>query len=356
MTLNNSYSQYLTHKLNGVNDKLLSSINIEIADLKDNERLLQGALEIKARQDVITQIERDIEMEELRTLNKSLAKSVDFNRSLQTKSINPVNFRPTSSHTLLNYLEKDYAIEKLRTLNESINLQASLMASKQEPITTQHEMSSSALNDLMVKQALVNDNLRSHLLVHKPGEECSICSPNNIYINTLRHNTDNLRSFLKSSIKENQTIRTVVASVKPNVVFSTSKGFRKDSEPLSYSEYLKLFTNTYRPVDENHLTRPLTYDQRFYETAAKLNNSLNRSLSRSDLYDRDYDYDQYNEDTVYRQNKYSNKYHEFNSSKLPRKVARSRSLNRSYTVHDRPWSYGKVETPHYDFTKLRLSK
>ena len=146
-------------------------------------------------------------------------------------------------------------------------------------------------------------------------------------------------------------------------VFTKSKNFKK-AQPLSYSEYLKLF-NTYEAVDEN-LTRPLTYDKRLYQTRPattsslnrSLNKSLNRSLSRSDLYDRGYEYDMNDDEAVYQQNKYYNKYHEFNSSQIPRKVSRlrSRSLNRSYGMHDKPWSYGKVETPHYDHTNLRLSK
>ncbi len=64
------------------------------------------------------------------------------------------------------------------------------------------------------------------------------------------------------------------------------------------------------------------------------------------------------DETVYRHNKYYNKFHEFNSTQKSRKDddLRSRSMNKSYSMHEKPWSYGKVETPHYEYTNLRLKK
>ncbi len=208
MALDRSYREYLTQKLADVNDKLVSTISTEMSDLKAEEKLLLTSMEIKARQDVIEQIERDIEIEELRKQNRILRNSINLNSSLARTTS---TLRPRTSHNLLRYLEKDHAIETLKNLNESLQLQTSMQLAKQQQLST------SALNDLLVKQALINDNLRTHLLVHKPGEECAICSPNNIYVSSLRHNNDNLRTFLQDTIKENKA-KNEAMKIKPNVV------------------------------------------------------------------------------------------------------------------------------------------
>lgn len=103
-----------------------------------------------------------------------------------------------------------------------------------------------------------------------------------------------------------------------------------------------------------------TYDKKF--------KSLSNSLNRSDFYDRDNEYDLDDNDTVYKKNKYHNKYHTFNYSTLdhnmPRKTFRSteslRSNNRHRYLkkaeHNKPWSYGKVNTPHYEYRDTKLSK
>ena len=138
-------------------------------------------------------------------------------------------------------------------------------------------------------------------------------------------------------------------------MYSNSKKYKK-ARPLTYSEYLKLFDEY-----EEEQPKPPTYDQQFYETAktSSLSSSLGRSFNRSDFYERENQYNLDDEDTVYKQNKYYNKYHEFNSS-LNRQASKSAgSLSRSAKLrkaeHDKPWSYGKVETPHYEWTQMRLT-
>lgn len=205
-----AYTEYLTQKLIDVNDKLSSSFHLQLEKLKTDEALLQTALEVKTRQDLITHLERDVEIEDLKKLNTSLIKSMDLDPSLMKSNIRLTNTASAgSNHALINYLEKELAIEKLKTLNEKLELQQKLMHTK--PVS---HLRTTVMSDYLLKQALMNDNLRSHFLVHKPGAECNICSPNSIYINTLRHSSDNLRTFLKNSMDENK----LKNSVTPNVV------------------------------------------------------------------------------------------------------------------------------------------
>ncbi len=208
MTLNSSYTEYLNQKLSDVNEKLISTIGTEMSNLKTDEKILLSAMELKARQDVIEQIKRDIEIEELRKQNRILRNSINLNSSL-ARTVS--NVRSRTSHNLLHYLEKDHAIETLKTLNDSLQMKTNLLLAKQEPLST------TALNDMLVKQALINDNLRTHLLVHKPNEDCSICSPNNNLLGSLRHNNNNLRTYLQNTIKENK-VKTEALRAKPNVV------------------------------------------------------------------------------------------------------------------------------------------
>lgn len=139
-------------------------------------------------------------------------------------------------------------------------------------------------------------------------------------------------------------------------MYSNSKKFTSKAKPLTYSEYLKLFD------EYEEVVKPPTYDQKFYQQqTSNFSGSLGRSLTRADLYDRDNQYNLEDDDTVYKQNKYSNKYHEFNSSlnrmtnsKSAGNLSRSQKLRKAQ--HEKPWSYGKVETPHYEWTQMRMSK
>ena len=240
----NTYAEHLTQKLSDVNEKLSASINTELSRLKDDENYLQSALESKSRQDLISHIENDLELERLSN-SLSLGKSISslstarsnqeliqhLERDLEIEKLKQLNktleanllrsslsSRPESAsdtnHNFVNYLERDLAIEKQKILSESMNLKSKLLSSQLNRSTN---VGTAALREHFLRQSLANDSLRSHFLVHKPGEECSICSPNNVYINTLKHSTNNLRTFLKNSIDENKDF-VGVQKVAPNVV------------------------------------------------------------------------------------------------------------------------------------------
>lgn len=203
LTANDAYVEYLTHKLNETNDKLSSSISLELSELKNEEMYLQSLLESKARKELISTIERDLAMDSLKTnkLNHSLRNSNTLTHSLNNNS------------KYIGYLERDLEIEKLKALNDTINSRALATTA-----TERFDRSNTTdLYDNLLRQSLKNDSLRSHFLVHKPGEECSICSPNNIYINTLRHSSDNLKSFLHKSINPHEK-KKEEPKIAPNVV------------------------------------------------------------------------------------------------------------------------------------------
>ena len=206
LNTNDPYVEYLASKLNETNDKLSTSINLELSELKDEEKYLQDLLESKAREELITNIETDLAMDSLRT--KKLRQSLR-NSNLLTQSFN-------NNTKLIGYLERDLEIEKLKALNDTINSRTLLVTSATERLSGN---STTDLYDKLLKQSLKNDSLRSHFLVHKPGEECSICSPNSIYINTLRHSSDNLKSFLQKSITPHEKHKKEEPRIAPNVVY-----------------------------------------------------------------------------------------------------------------------------------------
>ena len=244
LNTNDPYVEYLASKLNETNDKLSTSINLELSELKDEEKYLQDLLESKAREELITNIETDLAMDSLRTkkLRQSLRNSnlltQSFNNnskligyleadlamdSLRTQNLrqslrnsNPLDQSLNNNTKLIGYLERDLEIEKLKALNDTINSRTLLVTSATERLSGN---STTDLYDKLLKQSLKNDSLRSHFLVHKPGEECSICSPNSIYINTLRHSSDNLKSFLQKSITPHEKHKKEEPRIAPNVVY-----------------------------------------------------------------------------------------------------------------------------------------
>jgi hypothetical protein len=213
----NTYAEYLTQKLNDVNLKLTGNISSELAKLKAQENYLQTALETKSRSELINYIEKDLEMERVKALNKSLSDSLrrsSTNLNLSAQASN-LSSSAASNHNLINYLERDLEIEKLKLLNESLKLKTNMLNSK--PL--EERLDTTTLRDYLLRKSLMDDGMRAHFLVHKPGEECSICSPNNVYLNTLKHSSANLRTFLRNSIKENNAVlESSNAPVKPNVV------------------------------------------------------------------------------------------------------------------------------------------
>lgn len=212
----NTYAEYLTQKLNDTNGKLAYKISSELAKLKAEETYLQNALETQSRSELINYIEQDLEMERMKALNKSLNDSLrrsSTNLNLSAQLNNSTS--AASNHNLINYLERDLEIEKLKLLNENLKLKTSMLSSK--PL--EERLDTTTLREYLMKKSLTNDSMRAHFLVHKPGEECSICSPNNVYMNTLKHSSDNLRTFLRNSIKENNVyLENSNSPVKPNVV------------------------------------------------------------------------------------------------------------------------------------------
>ena len=150
-----SYVNQLNQSLNDINNELTSSISLELDRLKDEEKYLQNALQLKTRQNLIHTLEKDLEMDNL--------KSTSFN--LNTSGSSPQR-----------------------------------------------------LQQLMSQNIDQNKNLE-HYLTHDLNEDCKICSrKNHILINTLLHSNENLRSFFKDSIKKNKSKEKYEPPVKPNVV------------------------------------------------------------------------------------------------------------------------------------------
>ena len=109
---------------------------------------------------------------------------------------------------------------------------------------------------------------------------------------------------------------------------------------------------------------PLTYDKKYVMQRPATMDVLNRS----DYEDFENEYRKtWKEDSSYRGNKYHNKYHRYMGDSLTETPATKSLLasSRSYTPlpsgsgnvsHNRPWSYGKVETSYYQFRDSRVKK
>ena len=125
LTTSRSKVDYLTQSLKLVTDELQSTIDFELNKLKAEEQALKGALKLKTRQDLITTMERELEMEPLY--------ANDYLNHTHLKG---------SSHS---FSLKNQDLYNSKNLSESINIS--------------------------------NENLNlSNLLLNKLNDECNICS------------------------------------------------------------------------------------------------------------------------------------------------------------------------------------
>lgn len=163
----------LTQSLKLVTDELQSTIDLELQKLKAEEQALKSALKLKTRQDLITTMERELEMEPLY--------ADDFLTQTNLNGSSNSLYRKKLNQSLYN----------TNNLSESINFS--------------------------------NENLNlSNLLLNKLNDECYICSTD--LKSTLQHDRqthamDFLSQSATNSVFKNQNgVEDSTEFVNPNVV------------------------------------------------------------------------------------------------------------------------------------------
>ena len=167
-TTSRSRVDYLTQSLQLVSNELQATIDLEMQKLKDDEKALKDALKLKTRQELITTMERELEMGQLN------------------------NFLPTSK----SMETQIYQPESTSSLNKS-HLSESIKFSNSDPLAL------------------------SNLLLTKLTDECNICSSD---MNSLSLSDHQMRAneFLNQSATQpafkNQFYPDTSGFVNPNVV------------------------------------------------------------------------------------------------------------------------------------------
>ena len=318
----------LTSQLNTVNNEFHSTINNELDRLREQERVLQTALKLKTRNDLINTMQRELAVDDfhqdLTGHNTALMLTSSTNKNLNSSFGN----------------------------NSSINLENSFGLS----VSTNNNFVSSAiadfqalnLNNLNKSIDLSDDGLRkSHIILDKLIREYSANSTEaaNSSVNEL------LRSAAFDPSYKNRHALNTQEIVRPSVIYAT----KRPNQSANYRTKVLA-------INRQDLNRQQTLreDLRF-----KTTHELNRSLARMSAVLSEREMAKSIRDNYF----YSSKDRSFNG--IPRSKLRPSGsgdeLNRSATnavrlplsktlVHDKPWSPGKVDGAIYYNQKVRVHK
>lgn len=220
MVLNLTRSNdYTNSALVQVNNELRATIDFEMQKLKEQEKQLQDALRLKTRMDLITTMERELQMEDLNDVDLGLLQSnSNLRRTMQTDNL----FQRTS----------------LSNTN----------------LSNSNNMNTSNLDEMI---RLSDDSLtKSYLLMNKlnrsssqnynnpTNDECSICEypTNNSPLNTSEFLKNTVYSTTNTT-KNPLSYYNVADPVRPNVVSGFLKIYtikhKKSNFKQTYSELTK---------------------------------------------------------------------------------------------------------------------